>query len=108
MPEFVYLAYWLVGHLTMPIGLGFALLMWRDWRAGRSELGTTLLQGGIAISWISEGLSKLWFAKFRDLGFPSEMIDAWPVAIVTWGLVLAALLHYTHAFMRIFPRTPKD
>ena len=104
MDDIVYYAYWIVGWFTIPIGLGFAWLLWRDWRGGRSEVGTVLLQGGISLSWISESASKLWFSRFREMGFPDHMIDAWPVAIVTWGLVLAALLHYTHAFIRIFPR----
>lgn len=104
MAEIVYYAYWLVGWFTIPIGVGFAWLLWRDWRAGRFEVGTALLQGGLSLSWISEGASKLWFSRFREQGFPPDMIDHSFVALVTWGLVVAAALHYAHALRRVFSR----
>lgn len=104
MGDIVYYAYWLVGWFAIPIGLGFAWLLWRDWRGGRSEVGTVLLQAGISLSWLSEGASKLWFSRFRALNYPDYMIDHPFVALVTWGLVAAALLHYVHAALRIGPR----
>ena len=100
-PEWIVdLGYLLVGVISAPVALLAWLQTVRMTRGGEAGTPAWFLMVGIALAWTGDGIVRVWFAVWRQIGQPDWMVSHEIVALALASLTVGGLIHLralTHA-----------